>query len=42
MGRPFELIRHYSDFKKFVAPCGLRGWMNWPASFPGRMSQKAT
>ena len=24
------------------APCGLRGCKNWPASFPGRMSYKAT
>jgi len=22
--------------------CGLRGCMNWPAPFPGRMSYKAT
>ena len=25
-----------------TAPCGLRGCKNWPASFPGRMSYKAT
>ena len=24
------------------APCGLRGYKNWPAPFPGQMSYKAT
>jgi len=30
-----------SNHSRF-APCGLRGFKNWPAPFPGRMSYKAT
>ena len=34
-----EIVLSTSDMS---AQCGLRGWKNWPALFPGRMSYKAT